>query len=112
MEQALQDVLLGWPDDAQVLASPLLDRLTTRLPGAAERENADRLRLAIRTAIERATEQAVHDDALAYRAISLAYVERATSHDIAARQLAVSRSTFYRLLRRGVQALARALSAP
>jgi len=89
-----------------------LGHLLVILRAGPWRENVERLRRAIRTAIERATEEAVPDDALAYRAVTLAYVDRAISHDIAARQLAVSRSTFYRLLWWGVQLLARTLSTP
>jgi hypothetical protein len=112
MERALQQLLDGWHDDAVVLASPLAARLTTPLPGAGEHENANRVRTVLRAAMERTTQQMTADDGLPIRALTLAHVARDTSVEAAARQLAVSRSTFYRLLRRGVQALARALASP
>ena len=48
--------------------------------------------------------------ATALRAVELAYLERGVSHERAAERMLVSRSTFYRLLRRGTQALARELA--
>jgi hypothetical protein len=112
LEQAIQQLLDGWHDDAVVLASPLAERLTTPLPGTSERENAERVRQALRAAMDRTIQQTSAEDGLAIQALTLAHVARDTSVEAAARQLAVSRSTFYRLLRRGVQALARALASP
>ncbi len=47
---------------------------------------------------------------LALRAVELAYLDRVAAHERIAERLSVSRSTFYRLLRRGTRALAEALS--
>jgi hypothetical protein len=112
LEQAIQQLLGGWHDDAQVLASPLAERVATPLPGASDRENAERVRQAVTAAMDRARVQASADDRLAIRALTLAHVERTIGIEAAAQQLAVSRSTFYRLLRRGVRALAQALASP
>jgi len=42
--------------------------------------------------------------------LELAYILRSGSHEHAAEQLAVSRATFYRLLKRGLQQVARLLT--
>jgi hypothetical protein len=88
----------------------LLDRLPMPTTALGDSGGADRLRHALHQAIGQASEDGTPADALAYRAIELAYVERSTSHEAAARQLAVSRSTFYRLLKRGIHSLARTLT--
>jgi hypothetical protein len=62
--------------------------------------------------MDRTRAQASPDDRLAIHALTLAHVERTVGIEAAAQQLAVSRSTFYRMLRRGVRALAQALASP
>jgi predicted DNA-binding protein (UPF0251 family) len=64
----------------------------------------------VRAALDRARADATPQQELAYRALDLAYFQKTTSHERAAERLAVSPSTFYRLLRRGVQGLAQALT--
>jgi predicted DNA-binding protein (UPF0251 family) len=44
--------------------------------------------------------------------LELAYIHKGTSYEAAAEHLAVSRATFYRLLKRGVQVLADTLTGP
>ena len=110
LEQAVQEALLHWREDAwlkqSVLAnSTAIARLAPGQPGAAG------VRLAIGEALERARMEAPPELTLAYRAVEGAYLARTTTHDRIAEELAVSRTTFYRLLRRGVQGLAQALSS-
>jgi methylphosphotriester-DNA--protein-cysteine methyltransferase len=71
---------------------------------------ADALRAVVRGTLEARRTQLAPQVALAYRALELAYFTRASSLERAAEELAVSRSTFYRLLRRGVSDLAAALA--
>ena len=68
------------------------------------------VRTTIRDAIAGLRAEAGDDLDLALRALELAYVDRAASHERLAERLSVSRSTFYRLLRRGTRTLAEALS--
>lgn len=100
VERHLQTVLVHWHDDAWLEAAPR-PCLGVHAAGAAA------LRGAVRRALHRARAQ-VEDDAV-YRALELAYL----TPDLlapaeAAAQLGVSRATFYRLVRRGVRALATA----
>jgi predicted DNA-binding protein (UPF0251 family) len=76
-------------------------------PGEA---TADAVRALIRAALDRARNGAAEDLETALRAVELAYMERGMSHERAAERMRVSRSTFYRLLRRGTQALASTLA--
>lgn len=100
LERELTDLLPALDDDERIASSSL---------GRAVGDAA-----AVRSLIGRTVgglqQGASQDLALAMRAIQLAYVERAASHERLAERLSVSRSTFYRLLRRGTRALAEALS--
>jgi AAA ATPase-like protein len=106
MEREVQSVLTAWPDDGALARSPLAG--LTEAEGD-ERARAKALRGLIREALVDARE-AAPDREPALKAIELAYLDRSVSHERVAERLAVSRSTFYRLLKRGVQALARALA--
>jgi hypothetical protein len=102
---AVQDALGNWRDDSHLAASPLL----TTLPSTdATRESSPgALRALIRTALEGIRREG-HE--LEARAIELAYLDRSGSVERVAERLHVSRSTLFRLLRKGTEALARRLA--
>jgi hypothetical protein len=100
--RALQEALMHWHNNTRLLGSPLAATL-----GAS---TADGLRAVVRETLEARRPQLTRQVALAYRALELAYFTRASSLERAAEELAVSRSTFYRLLRRGVNDLAAAIA--
>ncbi len=109
LERELHEVLLHWRDGATLARSPLADLLLA--PQAeSEAERAEGLRRTIQAAIETARKGATAQQEIAYRALELAYLQRIPSHDAAAERLAVSRATFYRLLKRGIGWLAGELS--
>ena len=107
----VQAVLLHWADDAQLEVSPLLAIAAGRDP-ESPLGPADRVRALIRDALERARAGASEDRRLAFRAVELAYLERSVSQERVAERLNVSRSTFYRLLKRGVAGVVAALGRP
>lgn len=107
----VQAVLLHWNEDAKLEASPLLAAALRRDPGS-DLGPADAVRELIRDALERARADATAERALAFRALELAYFERSVSHERLAERLSVSRSTFYRLLNRGLAGLVAALGRP
>ena len=107
----VQAVLLHWADDAQLEASPLVAIAARRDP-ETELGPAESVRVLVRDALERARAGAHDDRQLAFRAVELAYLERSVSHERVAERLSVSRSTFYRLLKRGVAGVAAALGRP
>ena len=110
LERELLTVLTGWHDDSVLAASPLLQHA----PLCAEIEgipSSDTLRQAVRAALASARARANPQQELAYRALELGYFDKRTSHERAAERLSVSPSTFYRLLKRGVQGLAAAIAA-
>jgi transcriptional regulator of acetoin/glycerol metabolism len=96
--RALQEILAHWYDNNRLMGSPLAAVL-----GAS---TADGLRASVRDTLEARRAQLPPPIALAYRALELAYFTRSSSLERAAENLAVSRSTFYRLLRRGISDLA------
>jgi hypothetical protein len=100
LERELTDLLPVFDDDAAVEASSL-----GKLAG-----DAAAARRLVGSAVSSLKATASSDLALALRAIELAYIDRAAAHERLAERLSVSRSTFYRLLRRGTRSLAEALS--
>jgi DNA-directed RNA polymerase specialized sigma24 family protein len=104
---AVREALLHWHDDTALAQSPLARTASGEEPGLPA---AEAVRQTIRTALAAARAAAPPDRELAYRALELAYLEPRLSHERAAERLAVSRSTFYRLLERGVHELARSLT--
>jgi hypothetical protein len=100
LEKELTELLPAMEDDAVVAASSLAQI-------AGDPAGVRRL---IRGTAASLRQTANPDLAHALRAVELAYIERAAAHERLAERLAVSRSTFYRLLRRGTRALAEALS--
>jgi hypothetical protein len=86
-------------DDARVAASSL----------SSLARDAEGARAVLRAALKGVGAEAPAELELALRAVELAYIDRAAPHERLAERLSVSRSTFYRLLRRGVRALAETL---
>jgi hypothetical protein len=111
ISREVQFVFLHWGDDAELEASPLLAAAVRRDP-EADVTPADAVRTLIRDALERARAGAAEDRALAFRAVELAYLEHSVSHERLAERLNVSRSTFYRLLKRGLAGVVAALGRP
>ena len=107
----VQEVLLHWPDDARLEVSPLVAMAARRDP-ESDLSPADGVRALIREALARARAGASEDQELAFRALELAYLERSVSHERLAERLSVSRSTFYRLLKRGAAGVVAALGRP
>lgn len=107
----VQAVLFSWADDAKLEVSPLAAMAARRDP-ESELSAADAVRALIREALERARTGASEDRELAFRALELAYLEHTVSHERVAERLSVSRSTFYRLLKRAVTGVAAALGRP
>lgn len=107
----VQAVLLHWADDARLEVSPLVAMAARRDP-ESELSPADAVRALIREALARARAGVTDDRELAFRAVELAYLERSVSQERVAERLSVSRSTFYRLLKRGVAGVVAALGRP
>lgn len=104
-EQELQGALVNWENDGLLASSRLYSAmaLSEQSPGA--------LRTAIQQAVEQAQRAAIDQvEGEPYRAIVLGYLTRGLTHERAAERMRVSRATFYRLLKRGVQGLAAILS--
>lgn len=100
LERELSSLLPRWDEDELLERSQL----------AAFAGGNDAARAMVRAAVEGLRTD--EDLSLALRAFELAYLERAASHERIAERLAVSRSTFYRFLRRSVRAVAEALGRP
>lgn len=107
LERELQSALLHWHDDDQLARSPLLESSFV----GQEAPCPTTLRNLIRGTIERARAQAGERDDLPLRALELGYLSRNMTHEQAAERLAVSRTTFYRLVKRGIQGISADLSA-
>lgn len=107
-ERELQNVLLQFDDDTALVTSPLA-AFTESSVDAPNEVTAQAMRDVIRLALEKAEAASSENDVLALRAIRLAYVERVARHERVAERLTVSRSTFYRLLKRGTTLLANEL---
>jgi hypothetical protein len=104
LERELREVLLAWTDDDRLARSPLL-----AFTPAHRDATAESLRSTVRRALEIAQGQASQEDRLSLEAVRLAYLVDAPRRERAAEQLAVSRATFYRLLRLGIGQLGAAL---
>jgi hypothetical protein len=104
----VQVALLHWRDDAKLEASPLAALAERRDPDS-DAGAADQVRNLIRDGLARARAGASEDRELAFRALELAYMEHGISHERVAERLSVSRSTFYRLLKRAVAGVVAAI---
>jgi AAA ATPase domain len=107
LERELQTVLVHWTEDDVLVVSPLGELSAQDGPPSAKT-----VRDLVRSGLARARSDGGPSQELAYRALELAYVDREVSHERVAERLAVSRSTFYRLLKRGLRGLARSLAQP
>jgi hypothetical protein len=107
----VQAALLHWAEDSKLEVSPLVAMATSRDP-ESQRSRADAVRALIGDALARARVGASADRELAFRAVELAYLEHSVSHERVAERLSVSRSTFYRLLKRGVAGVVAAIARP
>jgi hypothetical protein len=104
LERELREVLVHWRDDRRVAASSLAALVPAGVAG-----DADAVRALVEAAVERAQALVASDHELALRALALAYIRRAGTHERIADELHVSRATFYRLLHRGLELSAAAL---
>ena len=104
MQQELQEVLLRWRDDARLARSPLAQIPAIR-PANSEAERPAALRETIVGALASARTNASPSQIEAYRALELAYIKKTVSSERAAELLNVSRSTYYRLVKRGIDEL-------
>ena len=106
VERELQALLSKWADDAALARSAVA---ALAGPRSSKAEVAAALRSMVQDALAEARASASAEQELAYRAVELAYLLRSAGHEHLAERLAVSRATFYRLLKRGVAGLAEAL---
>jgi hypothetical protein len=111
LERELHRVLVSWPDDAQLAASPLVQLAEFLAPGPDTASATDNLRTMVREALAEASATDREEIALACRALELAYFERKVAHEAIAERLNVSRSSFYRLLHRGEREIASRLGS-
>jgi hypothetical protein len=111
VEVELAALLAHWHDPARLGASPLAGAFSASSDDAPA-QRAHQLRQGILAALARARGEASEEQRLALDALELAYLGPYTSAERGAARLSVSRSTFYRLLRRATHHLARALVEP
>jgi hypothetical protein len=108
LERELRAMLPRWHDDEDVRRSGLWEC------GVLARGDADRapaeLRQWVGGVLSRLEASTTGAARLPYRALDLAYLTPRVSNEAAAERLAVSRATFYRLVKRGIRDLAAALS--
>ncbi|HEX2988318.1 MAG TPA: DUF1492 domain-containing protein, partial [Chloroflexota bacterium] len=109
VESELQRLLPRWWDDELLTSSPLL-RLPAVSPAARGTDRAGALRRAVQEAVEAGAAIASPEMAESYRALDMAYMHRAGTHEQVAEQLCVSRATFYRLLKRAIRATSELLT--
>ena len=108
MEEEVRAALAAWRLDPVLARSGLADLAPA--DGRAD-SPADAVRTLLRDALERAMEGASGEQAKSLRAVEMAYMVRGMSNERAADALQVSRSTFYRLVKRGIVALSRVVRA-
>jgi hypothetical protein len=111
LELELQGALRHWTDDGW-LARSSLAQLPGMPPVDGEAQRPSAVRQTILQALATARGQASAGLDAGYRAVELVYLSRRPSRKLEARNLAVSRATLYRLMKRGVHGLAEALSRP
>lgn len=111
LEHELQGALRHWADDGW-LAHSRLAQLPGMPPIEGEAQRPSAVRQTILQALAAARDQASAGLDAAYRAVELVYLSKRPSRKLEARNLAVSRATLYRLMKRGIHGLAEALSRP
>ena len=109
LERELRSILPRLLDDDSLRTSRLWES-SALASVASDRSPAD-LRAVLGSTLSRLEGPPNTADHLAFRAVQLAYMTPRLTHESAAERLAVSRATFYRLLKRGIRGLASALSA-
>lgn len=102
LEPELEAVLEHWDDADQVAASPIRE-LGEMLLGD-EKADVDGVRQLVTGALDAARRRAPGDEQ-AFQAVELAYLSGTPKLEVAARRLAVSRPTFYRMRKRAVRAM-------
>ncbi len=109
-DRALQEALARWHDDARLGASALVRQLRLGNGGPPLSDLAA-VRREVIAAFDRVRTAAGATERAAYQALELAYLtpRPGLGHRHAAAQLGVSRSTFYRLVRRAVHGLGQEL---
>jgi hypothetical protein len=110
VENELQTALRHWSDDGWLRRSLLVD-----LPAVTQVEAETSRPVALRQVILHgltAARTASDGDDAQYRALELVYLSKHPCPKQGARDLAVSRATLYRLVKRGIRGLAEALSQP
>jgi hypothetical protein len=109
LEHELQSALRNWTDDGWLARSRLAGLPAVPLVGG-EGQRAAAVRQTILRALAAARSQNSGGMDSGYRALELVYLSRRPSRKLEARNLAVSRATLYRLVKRGIHGLAEALS--
>jgi hypothetical protein len=110
LETELQTALRHWTDDGWLGRSLLMDLAAViQVDGETSRPAA--LRQAILQGLTEARGASDGGDA-PYRALEIVYLSKHPCPKQGARDLAVSRATLYRLVKRGIRGLAEALSQP
>jgi len=110
LENELQLALRHWTDDAWLARSRLVD-----LPAVARVDHGTPAPTALRQAILQslAAARAASDGQDApYRALEVVCLSRRLGRKVSARNLAVSRATLYRLVKKGIRGLAETLTSP
>jgi hypothetical protein len=110
LENELQAALRHWADDGWLTRSRLVDH--PAVPCIAdETQRPAALRQAILQALTAARAESSGPDA-PFRALEMVYLSRHPCPKQGARNLAVSRATLYRLMKRGIRELAETISRP
>jgi hypothetical protein len=107
LERELRLVLTHWNDSEWLRRSPLVDEL--EVDQGQDIDVSQQLRDRVRSLLSRARSVSSPEKQHAYDAIEIAYMGTNGNRKQAARKLAASRATFYRLVRRGVRGLAETL---
>jgi len=111
LQSELQVAFRHWTDDGW-FASSRLAELPGVQPACGEAQRPAAIRQTILGALTAARAEASEGQEAAYRALELVYLSRRSGRKASARNLAVSRATLYRLVKRGFSGLAEALSSP
>ena len=109
LEGAVQAALQHWHQPSWLEDSPLAGsaEVAIHAPGLT---GAEAVRRALHRALEVARAHNGVESQTALRALELAYIHNGARHETVAEDLAVSRATWYRLLKRGVHVLAEQLA--
>jgi hypothetical protein len=106
LERQIETVLRDWRNPAALDRSPLAAWVAWRQGGEAAKRPGAAVRDLI-SGILRSAGERQDDERLALEAVIRGYLEPAPNQEAAARRLSVSRATYYRLRKRGVEVIAR-----